>query len=130
MKIAIVTDDFKTISAHFGRAMHYTVFTIENGQVSARESRDKAGHHQFAEHSLHSHHGLHGTDPASEDRHAAMMTTIADCQVLLACGMGAGAYNALKQRGINPIITDMHEIQAAVEAYLAGSLTDHPERLH
>ena len=30
MKIAIITDDGKTISQHFGRANYYAVVTIDN----------------------------------------------------------------------------------------------------
>ena len=132
MKIAVITDDFKTISAHFGRAQHYQVFTIEDGKITAQESRSKASHTQFAEQGLHVHQPgeNHGSDPASQQRHGTMMDAISDCQVLLARGMGMGAHNALTSRGIQPIITDIQEIQAAVEAYLAGKIVDHPERLH
>ena len=36
MKIAAVTDDGKTISAHFGRARYYVVVTVEDGKVTER----------------------------------------------------------------------------------------------
>jgi len=132
MKIAVITDDFKTISAHFGRAQHYQVFTLENGQIIARESRSKANHSQFAEQGLHQHQPGegHGTDPASQHRHGAMMDPISDCQVLLAGGMGMGAHNALTGRGIRPILTDISEIEQAVKSFIDGQLVDHPEWLH
>jgi len=132
MKIAVITDDYKIISAHFGRAQYYQVFTVENGQIVAQENRPKANHSQFAEQEMHTHQPGegHGNDPASQHRHGTMMDTIADCQVLLGRGMGTGAHNALTARGIQPILTDIHEIQPAVEAYLAGNIVDHPERLH
>jgi hypothetical protein len=44
--------------------------------------------------------------------------------------MGRGAHLSLQEHDIQPIITDIQEIQAAVDAYLAGTLSDHPERLH
>jgi len=72
----------------------------------------------------------HGTDPASQQRHATMMDPISDCQVLLARGMGTGAYNALTARGIRPILTDISTIEEAVQAYIGGQLADHPEWLH
>lgn len=132
MKIAVVTDDHQTISAHFGRAQHYQVFTVENGQIVAQESRSKANHSQFAEQEHHDHQpGVgHGSDPASQHRHGAMMDTIADCHVLLARGMGMGAHDALASRGIQPILKDISEIEQAVKAYIDGQLVDHPERLH
>jgi predicted Fe-Mo cluster-binding NifX family protein len=53
-----------------------------------------------------------------------------DCEVLIARGMGQGAYEAIKQSGIKPIITDLIDADEAVEAYIKGTLEDHPERLH
>jgi predicted Fe-Mo cluster-binding NifX family protein len=132
MKIAVITDDFKTVSAHFGRAQHYEVFTVDDGKIIARESRSKASHTQFVEQGLHVQQPdeSHGSDPASQHRHGTMMDSISDCQVLLARGMGMGAYEALNSRGIHPIITDIPEIQTAIDTYLAGGMVDHPERLH
>ena len=48
MKIAVITDDGKTISQHFGRAPYYLVLTIEEGKIVSREMRDKMGHNQFS----------------------------------------------------------------------------------
>ena len=47
MKVAVITDDGKTISRHFGRAPYYVVLTIEDGQIIHREMRSKFGHGQF-----------------------------------------------------------------------------------
>jgi predicted Fe-Mo cluster-binding NifX family protein len=131
MKIAVITDNSQTISAHFGKAQYYDVFTIEEGQVVNRETRPKANHSHFGGESHHEHHGdHHGTDPDSEKRHNAMLESIRDCHVVLARGMGMGAFHKLTSSGIRPVITDVVDIEDAVSAYLAGSLTDHPERLH
>jgi predicted Fe-Mo cluster-binding NifX family protein len=59
-----------------------------------------------------------------------MMSNIADCQVLLAGGMGWGAYESLKSRGIETIVTDVESIDEAVTLYLAGKLPNLMERLH
>ena len=132
MKIAVVTDDEKTISAHFGRAQYYVVFTVEDGKVTGQETRPKANHSQFAgEDHHHGEHGeSHGMDPQSQHRHGMMMDTISDCHVLLARGMGQGAHYSLKERGIQPVLTDIQDIQEAVDAYLAGKLVENPNRLH
>ncbi|AEJ20905.1 Dinitrogenase iron-molybdenum cofactor biosynthesis protein [Gracilinema caldarium DSM 7334] len=140
MKIAFVTDDGKTISKHFGRARFYEVLTIENGKIVAREQREKMGHAQFAgghngHHDHHDHHGAghgerHGFDPASQDRHARMAQAITDCNMLVAGGMGYGAYESMKQAGITPVVTDFATIDEAVQAYIAGNLKDHTEYLH
>ena len=126
MKIAIVTDDHQTISAHFGRAQFYEVFTIDAGKVTARETLVRSNSQIVAVGG--------GPEPEGEHHHQhdhnAMITPISDCQVLLAGGMGMGAHLSLKEHGIQPIITDIREIQEAVDTYLAGTLVDHTERLH
>jgi predicted Fe-Mo cluster-binding NifX family protein len=130
MKIAVVTDDSQTISAHFGRAQYYLIYTVENGKITGQETRTKPGHKQPSDEQHESHNEPHGTAPHSEARHSNMMDVIMDCDVVLTRGMGKGAYEGLKIRSIKPIITDIHEIQAAVEAYLSGNLIDHLELLH
>jgi predicted Fe-Mo cluster-binding NifX family protein len=132
MKIAVITDDGKTISQHFGRAQYYLVATVENGQIVNREMRPKLGHNHFSdrphEEGEHGHH--HGTDSASHNKHMQMSETIMDCEALLCRGMGRGAYESMKVRNIRPIVTDIAEIDEAVLAYANGQIIDHVEKLH
>ncbi len=134
MKIAVVSEDGVTISQHFGRAPFYVVVTVENGKIISREQREKMGHAQFArEHEEHGHDADprgHGFDPAAQNRHARMAAAITDCEVMIAGGMGAGVYESMKQANIRPIVTDLSNIDEAVQAYLVGSLRDHVEKLH
>ena len=135
MKIAAVSEDGVTISQHFGRAPLYVVATVEDGKIVSRQTRDKMGHNQFAaEPHAEETHGAdgrgHGFDTAAQDRHSRMVAAIADCDVLLARGMGAGAYESMKQAGIRPVVTDIATIDEAVRAYVDGRLTDHTELLH
>lgn len=135
MKIAAVSEDGVTISQHFGRALFYVVVTVEEGKIVAHEQRDKMGHAQFAgePHNEESHGADprgHGFDPAAQSRHARMATAIADCDMLLARGMGAGAYYSMEQAGIRPILTDIANIDQAIQAVISGQIIDHTERLH
>jgi predicted Fe-Mo cluster-binding NifX family protein len=132
MKIAAITEDGTTISQHFGRAPLYVVVTVEDGKITNKERRNKTGHHTFA-----AHHDApvapserHGYDAGSQVRHASMAETIADCQVLIAGGMGWGAYESLKSQGIEPVVTDVESIEEAVKLYLQGKLPNLMERLH
>ncbi len=134
MKIAAVSDDGVTISQHFGRAPFYIVLTVKDDKIISREKRDKICHTHFAGEPHAGHGGPaiagHGFEPESQKRHASMAETIADCDVLLARGMGAGAYESLWHVGVRPLVTDVADISEAVNAYLAGALTDHVEKLH
>jgi len=131
MKIAVITDDEVTVSQHFGRAPLYVVVTAENGKVVSKETRSKAGHHTFAEQEKeHNPNQPHGFDAGSQAKHATMAQPISDCQVLLAGGMGMGAYQSLKGYNIEPVITDVENIDEAVKRYLAGNLPNLMGRLH
>jgi predicted Fe-Mo cluster-binding NifX family protein len=131
MKIALITDDGKTISQHFGRAPYYMVLTIEDGKIGARELRSKLGHNQFSGGEHEEHHGQgHGMDVASHNRHAGMAEAIADCEVIICGGMGMGAYESMRQLNIRPVVTDLQDIDAAAQAFIDGKLVDHNERLH
>jgi predicted Fe-Mo cluster-binding NifX family protein len=132
MKIAVITDDGETVSQHFGRALHYVVFTVEDGKITGREMRDKVGHGSFsaAGPEEHLHGAEHGLDPAAHDKHTQMASSISDCEVVLCGGMGRGAYYSLQQLNIKPVVTDLREVEAAAQAYLDGSLIDHTELLH
>jgi len=131
MKIAAITEDGITISQHFGRAPLYVVVTVEDGEVTNKETRDKAGHHTFAAH----HSDLapgerHGYDSGAQTRHASMAEAIADCQVLIAGGMGWGAYESMKSYNIEPVVTDVESIDEAVKLYIDGELINLMDRLH
>ncbi len=131
MKIAAITEDGTSISQHFGRAPLYLVVTVEDGRVVSKETRAKTGHHTFAAH----HPELapserHGYDAGAQSRHASMIENIADCQVFIAGGMGWGAYESLKSRNIQAIVTDVGTIDEAIKLYLEDRLPNLMERLH
>jgi predicted Fe-Mo cluster-binding NifX family protein len=131
MKIAAITEDGIAISQHFGRAPLYLVVTAEDGKVVSKETREKAGHHTFAAHHTEFAPGeKHGYDAGAQTRHASMTGNIADCQVLIAGGMGWGAYESLKSRDIQAIVTDVVTIDEAVKLYLEDKLPNLMERLH
>ena len=59
-----------------------------------------------------------------------MAEVIRDCEVLIAGGMGGGAYEAMRSYNIETIVTDVTDIQEAVKLYLDGKLKNLMERLH
>ncbi|MDY6872975.1 MAG: NifB/NifX family molybdenum-iron cluster-binding protein [Chloroflexota bacterium] len=133
MKIAFITDDGKTISRHFGRAGHYLIVEIEDGEEVSREMRDKLGHRNFHnanDHHAHDEQGQSGTSAESHGKHMSMAETISDCKALVCGGMGMGAYQSMERLNITPIVTQETDINAALEAYLKGDLEDHTEMLH
>lgn len=133
MKIALITDDGQTISRHFGRATHYLVLTLEDGKVVNRELRPKLGHRHFhgEQEENHEHDHEHSeTADQHHERHVSMAETIADCTVLICGGMGRPAYESMLRLNIKPLVTDLTDVDQAVEAFLSGQLIDHTELLH
>jgi predicted Fe-Mo cluster-binding NifX family protein len=124
MKIAVVTDDELTVSQHFGRALWYIIYTVEDGKVAGTEKRPKMGHRHFAHRDAHPHvHGeRHGFDLASVNRHISMAEVIKECQVLIVGGMGMAAYESMRRFNIEPIVTDVSGIEDAVKLYIEGKL--------
>ncbi|GAB4533459.1 MAG: hypothetical protein Fur0018_22790 [Anaerolineales bacterium] len=115
MKIAFVTEDGVRISNHFGRAPYYRVLTLSDGHVTADEPREKA------------HHGAQGG--GHTHNHGDMFAPIADCQVMVAGGMGTPAYAAAQRAGLEVILVG-GDIQPALQAYLEGRLESDPRRVH
>ncbi len=131
MRIAVVSDDEATISRHFGRAPYYVVVTVEEGKIVGRETRAKAGHHTSGTCDCHAAPGApHGQGRHSEAKHQIMADTIGDCDAVIAGGMGWGAHESLKRRGIEPVITDVCDVGEAALAYAGGILPNLTDRLH
>jgi predicted Fe-Mo cluster-binding NifX family protein len=63
-------------------------------------------------------------------RHSMMALGTMDCQVIIAGGMGWGAYEKMKDLGVNPIITDVVMVEDAVRQYIAGTLRNIMDRVH
>lgn len=132
MKVAVITDDGKSISRHFGRAQHYLVATVEDGEIVDRELRDKLGHHNFSNepHGPHNPGQPHGFDSAAHNKHQRMAESISDCEAVICGGMGAGAYRSMVEGGIKPVVTDLTSIDEAVMAYVKGTIIDRVDKLH
>ncbi|MBN2043842.1 MAG: hypothetical protein JW757_02380 [Anaerolineales bacterium] len=130
MKIAIVTDDGKTICPHFGRATKYAVIDIQEGKIISREMRDKAGHHSFQQlEEPHNHgngrqHGA-GMDAHSADKHTQMVQAIMDCSVLLTRGMGSGAKISMEQANIQTYQVNLQDIDEAILALIDGEINQY-----
>lgn len=139
MKVAIITDDGKSISQHFGRATFYLVATIDGGVILEREMREKMGHGHFSnsepgghEHGHDHDHGHehHGSHEQAHHKHTQMANTISDCEAVICGGMGRGAYESMRSLNIRPIVTDLTSVNDALIAFMNNSLVDHTEKLH
>ncbi len=127
LKIAAVTEDGERLSAHFGMAPYYKVFTVEAGEVVAEEMREKPHHTHHGHH--HEHPGHNGHEHHHHHHHADMFAPIADCQVLLCGGMGAPAYAKAQAAGLEVVLMG-GRIEDALQTYLRGEAVSDPRRIH
>ncbi|MBT8074642.1 MAG: dinitrogenase iron-molybdenum cofactor biosynthesis protein [Xanthomonadales bacterium] len=133
MKIAVVTDDKQTISQHFGRAEHYIVVLSDEKQILERKTLPKAvknhAKHRRGRQDEQEQMRGKGTGQRAHKQHEDMFKDIGDCDIVMSRGMGRGAYSGLERLGIQPIITDIPDIEDAVQAVLDGTIINHTEKL-
>ena len=133
MKIAIASNDKKTISEHFGGAPYFVVVEVEEEKIRNKEVREKPGHKDLAqeeEYPQTGKEGVHGFTAKASERHKKIAGLIKDCKVVIAGRMGLGAYEDLRDLGFEVITTDIKEINEIVSLYAKSKLSHMVERLH
>ena len=133
MKIAVVSDDKKTVTEHFGGAPHFVIVEVEDGKIINEEIREKPGHKEFAKEETHSQmipEKGHGLTPKASERHRQMGEIVKDCKAIIAGRMGLGAYVDLRNLGFEVIATAVKDIKEAALLYAKGELSHMSERLH
>ena len=121
MRIAIPTNDGTSISEHFGRSAAFLIFEIENGQITARETKRNGAHHARGACDHHS-------TASKPHSHAGILAAIKGCEIVICAGMGSRAAEALKAGGVTQIVvTTVGPAEEAVSTYMAGKLTPKTE---
>ncbi len=119
MKIAIASDDGKTIASHFGRTRGFVIVAAEDGKITSSEYRPNT----FTSHVK----GVEGESQA-DNRHGPILSALSDCQVVVARGMGRRIYDDLAAANIEVFVTNEVEAEKAAEQYLLGTLVDNPDQ--
>lgn len=108
MKIAVTSQNRKTITGHAGKCRKFWIYQIEDDRVLGRELLELPMEQSFHE----SGHGAaHPLD---------------DVNVLICGGMGQGLRGRLLQKGIQALATSETDPDRAVEAWLGGRLEELP----
>ncbi len=106
------------MASHFGQAMGFMIFHVENGKVISNEFRPNT----FTGHAL----GLAETGNAHH-HHGPILPALSDCQAVISHGMGRRIFDDLCNAGIDAIITDEENIERAIALYVEGKLINRPE---
>lgn len=105
MKIAVASQNRRTITEHAGRCRKFWIYQINQGQIT-----DKSLLELPIEQSFH--------ESAPSESHP-----LDDVQALIAGGMGAGLNRRLAAKGVTALVTPETDPDRAVAAYLQGVLT-------
>ena len=110
MKVAVPTRD-NMIDDHFGHCDHYTLFTIEQGEVIERTT-------------------LPSPQGCGCKSNIAPILHEMGVEVMLAGNMGEGARNVLGRNSIAVVRGCSGSTDELVEAYLRGEVKDNGEGCH
>lgn len=106
MKIAVTSQNRKTITEHAGKCRKFWIYDINAGAVTNRNLIELPMEQSF--------HANHHQLPSE----------LTEIQVLITGGMGSGLHLRLRQHGIEPLITSEEDPDVAVAAYLSGNLAN------
>jgi predicted Fe-Mo cluster-binding NifX family protein len=122
MKIAAATDDGNTVAADFEDAAYYAVLTVESGLIVGRELRQKRPQGWYRTTGHAEHHGPSDAVPEAAHRHDMLGDPIRDCDAILVSGISPQARSHLEAIGIWPVVVAPGPIDAAVQAFVAGTV--------
>jgi len=118
-RIAIATDNEKTISSHFGRTRGFLIVDIEDNDIQKVEYREN----NFTRHTR----AIQGSSRG--DTQSAVSDALADCEALISGGMGQRIYSYLSQTNIKPYITSEINIEKAIQLYINQVLIDESDKM-
>jgi predicted Fe-Mo cluster-binding NifX family protein len=104
MKIAITSQNRKSITGHAGKCRNFWIYQLKEGQLANKKLVELA------------------IDQSFHASHHEMVEPLAQINVLITGSMGGGLYQRLMQQGIQPIITSETNPDEAIAAFLENRL--------
>jgi len=104
LMIAVTSANGREVTGHSGKARRFWIYEVEGASVVDQRLLELTKEQTFHESSRHEPHPLD------------------ECDVLITGGLGRGLMNRLASMNIVPVLTDLKDLDEAVEAYVAGRL--------
>jgi len=122
VKIAIPSDDGKSISSHFGRCCCFIIYEIEGNEVNSRIVRENF----FCPHRVNicPKTVLVQTREFIERIRNEAVSGILDCQVMIGRYINQSAIDNLNSHNIKIVLVDEKEADVAIEKYLLSALVE------
>lgn len=112
-RIAVTTQNRRSITTHAGRCRRFRIYQITDGQIAGREEREVDQGETF-----------HATDGLS------IPPRLQDVQVVISGSMGPRMIQRLEANGVTGLVTDEVDPEQAIAAYLGGTLRVLPPEDH
>jgi len=106
MKVAIPTDDRKTVAEHFGRARYFWVAEVDKGAVHSEQLFENSDRH----HGHGDHHGL--------------VEILKDVDIVVCYNLGMRLHNHLAMSGIPVCMTRNSDIRQSIRDMLQENLPE------
>ena len=116
MKIAIATDDFRTVTGHVGRCNGFLIFEISDKKIISTEKRDN----NFTNHKHTDGAHSHSHDHASS--HSNLIAGLHDCSHLICQSAGLRLQENFKSNNKELIFTNEEIAQEAASKFAIGKL--------
>lgn len=100
MKIAVTSQNRKTVTEHAGRCRRFWIYTVEGDKVTDKQLLELSKEESFHDSNPHQPHPLDHVD------------------LLLTQGVGSGLTQRLARKGIQLLVTEQTDPDQAVQHYL------------
>ncbi|MBK7105751.1 MAG: hypothetical protein IPH62_10745 [Ignavibacteriae bacterium] len=121
MKIAVATDDFKTVTGHVGRCNGFLVYEILDGKIVNQEKRENNfTNHKHSHDHDHSHNHTHNHEHSSA--HSNLLDGLQDCTDLICTSAGWRLQEDFINNGKNLIFTNEEIAENAALKLFNGTL--------
>ena len=122
MKIAIATNNQKTVTGHIGKCKAFMVYEIEGERILNKEFRENL----FTNHRMSNHNHQNHSEGGGHS-HAHLIDGLKDCSYLISSGGGWRVVEDLRQNNITTLFTDIELIEDAVNKFIKGELKNETE---
>lgn len=115
MKIAIASDDDRTIAQHFGRCLGFTIVIMNEKEILTRSWQpNRATQHAIQQNTGHAHGAGHAHGGGHS--HESIMNILGDCDLIIGGGMGRRLRDDFAAAGLRAVITDIETIDDVLQS--------------
>ena len=118
MKIAIATNDWKTISSQFYKSKGFAIFEIEGNKIKSQEYHSNS-FDNFERKIVCTTH--------NSNKLTIILNILKDCNIVIFCNIEKKTYDDLKRVGINVFDTEETNVKTILDIFIMQNNIQNPE---